>query len=192
MTRLRWLALLLGSAWAFWVGMQLVHELGHCAGAAVSGGVVDRLVLEPLSFSRTDLNHNPHPGVVVWAGPLLGVLAPCLAWSIAALFHLRFAYLLRAFAGFCLIANGGYIAVGSLERVADAGEMLRFGSPPWVLWAFGLVCVPAGFALWHGQGEHFGFGRAKGRVVAVDAYVMLALGVALFGVEVMLAVGGSV
>ena len=39
-------------------------------------------------------------------------------------------YLWRFFTGFCMIANGLYIAVGSFDRVGDAGDLLRHGAPP--------------------------------------------------------------
>jgi hypothetical protein len=63
---------LLGS----WLGMQAVHELGHVAGAWLTGGRVEKVVLHPLTISRTDLAHNPAPLLVVWAGPTVGVLLP--------------------------------------------------------------------------------------------------------------------
>jgi hypothetical protein len=60
-----------------------VHELGHVIGAVISGGVVERVVLHPLTISRTDVSPNPHPGIVVWLGPVIGCLFPlALAWSV--------------------------------------------------------------------------------------------------------------
>src|SRR3954447_25675166 len=114
---------LLGS----WLGMQAVHELGHVCGGGLTGGKVQRVVLHPLTVSRTDLGENPAPLAVVWAGPLLGVLLPLAAWGLAAGLHLRGAFLLRFFAGFCLVANGGYIGGGSFDRLGDAGQRLRHG-----------------------------------------------------------------
>src|SRR5262245_59144782 len=112
---------LLGS----WLGMQAVHESGHVLGASLTGGRVARVVLYPLTISRTDLAFNPNPLVVVWAGPALGVLLPLLLWGIAAAMRMPGAFVLRFFAGFCLIANGAYLAVGSVDGIGDAGEMLR-------------------------------------------------------------------
>ncbi|MEX2026825.1 MAG: hypothetical protein WEH44_05980, partial [Pirellulaceae bacterium] len=93
------------------------------------------------------------------------------------------AFLLRFFAGFCLIANGAYIGAGSLGRIGDCGEMLRHGSPIWLLWLFGLLTVPAGLALWNGQGKHFGIGRDAAEV---DAVAMIASTIALV---VVIAIG---
>jgi hypothetical protein len=88
-------------------------------------------------------------------------------------------FVLRFFAGFCLIANGAYIAAGSFERVGDCGEMLRHGSPMWQLWLFGAITIPAGFWLWHRQGTGFGFGSANGEVDVRVAYATLVASLAL-------------
>jgi hypothetical protein len=95
--------------------MQAVHELGHVVGAWVTGGKVTKVVLYPLTISRTDLAENPHPLVVVWCGPILGVVLPMILWGLAASFVMPGAFV-RFFAGFYLIANGAYIAFGSFDR----------------------------------------------------------------------------
>jgi hypothetical protein len=140
--------------------MQAVHEAGHVVGAWATGGDVERVVLHPLSISRTDVRPNPHPLLVVWAGPLSGVLLPLAFWGVAAMIRLRGAFVLRFFAGFCCVANGAYIGFGSFAKVGDCGEMLRHGSPLWLLWIFGVITIPIGFLLWHRQGMHFGLGHA--------------------------------
>jgi hypothetical protein len=160
---------LLGS----WLGMQAVHELGHVVGAWVTGGKVAKVVLYPLTISRTDLAENPHPLVVVWCGPILGVVLPMILWGLAASFVMPGAFVLRFFAGFCLIANGAYIAFGSFDRAGDCETMLQNGSALWQLWLFGLVTVPLGLLLWHRQGPHFGLASAKGNVSVGVAYVSL-------------------
>jgi hypothetical protein len=177
--RLHQIILIASTLLGSWLGMQAVHELGHVLGAHLSGGQVARVVLHPLTISRTDLSANPHPLLVVWAGPLLGVLLPLLVWAVAAGLRLPGAFVLRFFAGFCLAANGAYIAVGSFERIGDSGEMLRHGSPIWALWLFGAVTLPAGLWLWHRQGVHFGLGPAGGKVGAGVAYAVLVACLAL-------------
>lgn len=166
---------LLGS----WLGMQAIHESGHVLGAWLTGGRLARVVLHPLTISRTDLAENPRPLVVVWAGPLFGVAAPLLLWGVAATARARWAFLLRFFAGFCLLANGLYIGIGSIERIGDCGEMLRHGSEPWQLWLFGAVTAPVGLWLWHRQGSHFGLGSTEGQVCRGAAYGSLAVCLAL-------------
>jgi hypothetical protein len=170
-----------------WLGMQAVHELGHVLGAWLTGGRIAKVVLHPLAISRTDLALNPSPLVVAWAGPAIGVALPLLGWIIAARARLPWTYLPRFFAGFCLIANGAYVAFGSLDRVGDCGEMLRHGSAIWHLWLFGAVTVPAGLWLWHRQGMHFGLGPAGEKVSPGATYVCLATCVLLVLLGFMMA-----
>ena len=101
----------------------------------------------------------------------------------------RFAFVLRFFAGFCLVANGLYIAIGTLDRVGDSGELLRHGTGAWQLWLFGAVTAPLGLWLWHRQGVHFGFAAARGEVDRAVAYGALAVCVAL--IALALVVGGA-
>jgi hypothetical protein len=136
--------------------MQIVHEAGHVVGARVSGGTVVHVELKPWTISRTDVIPNPSPLLVAWGGPISGVVLPLLVWLVVRAARLPIAYLFRFFAGFCLIANGAYIGTGAFIPVGDAAELLRAGSPVWMLAAFGVVSVPAGLALLHRQGAWFG------------------------------------
>ncbi len=162
-----------------WLGMQAVHEFGHIVGALATRGKVSRVVLHPLTISRTDLEENPQPLFVVWAGPVVGVILPLLFWLLAERLRWREAYVLRFFAGFCLLANGLYIAVGSIDHVGDAGVMLRNGSASWHLCFFGLVTAPVGLFLWHGQGQHFGLGKGRAPVNPRVAWICLGVCLAL-------------
>jgi hypothetical protein len=157
-----------------WLGMQAVHETGHALAAVLTGGRVAKVVLHPLTISRTDLAVNPHPLIVAWAGPVTGVLLPLALWGIVAALHMPGAFVLRFFAGFCLIANGAYIGVGSFEKIGDCGQLLQNGAALWQLCLFGAVTIPAGMWLWHKQGPHFGFGSARGEVRASIAWASLA------------------
>jgi hypothetical protein len=172
-----------------WLGMQAVHEFGHVLGAWLTGGRVAKIVWHPMTISRTDLEANPHPLVVVWAGPVIGVLLPLAFWAIAKAVRMPGAYVLRFFAGFCLIANGAYIAFGSFDKVGDCGQMFRQGSPIWSLWLFGAITMPLGLWLWHRQGDHFGLVRAKREVSTAVAYGSLAICLILFSLSV--AFGGE-
>lgn len=155
--------------------MQAVHEAGHVLGAWATGGEVTRVVLHPLGISRTDIGHNPQPRVVVWAGPILGSLLPILLWLAAEGVRLPGAYVLRFFAGFCLLANGLYLGLGSFARIGDCGELLEPGEPPWKLWLFGLATTPVGLALWHRLGPHFGLGSTP---QPLDRHVVYATTIA--------------
>ena len=113
---------------ASWMGMQALHEFGHVLGAWITGGKVSKVVWHPLTISRTDLSYNPRPLLVVWAGPVVGVLLPLASWGLAVAIRGPGAFVNRFFAGFCLIANGAYIAFGSfdgLEIVARCSVMAR-------------------------------------------------------------------
>ena len=187
--RLHQTVLISSTLLASWLGMQAIHECGHVLGALATGGKVKQVVLNPLAISRTDVAPNPHPLPVVWAGPALGVLIPLVLWAIAAALRMRGAFVLRFFAGFCAIANGTYLAIGSFGRVGDCGDMLRNGSQLWQLWLFGAVTIPLGLWLWHRQGSHFGLGLANGQVDPRVAYATLI--VAVMFIVFGFAIGGS-
>ena len=153
-----------------WLAMMAVHELGHLTSAVATGGTVERVVLHPLTISRTDVSPNPHPLFVAWGGPILGILLPLALLAVFKAARLKWAYLPQFFAGFCLIANGAYIGAGSFSKAGDAGDMLRHGSPTWSLWLFGVVTLPLGLYLWNGLGPHFGLGAAAGKVDRRAAY----------------------
>ena len=169
-------SLLIGTFLPFcWLAMQAVHELGHVAAGLSTGGAVSKVVLHPLQISRTDLAENPHALIVAWTGPLVGITAPL---GILVLF--KFAkrpswYLVQFFAGFCLIANGTYIGIGSFAGVGDAGDLINHGSPIWCLWVFGLLSVPLGSYLWNGLGSHFGLTGAYGEVSSQAAFASCGL-----------------
>lgn len=155
--------------------MMAVHELGHVVGALATGGSIDRVVLHLLRISRTDVNPNPHPGVVVWLGPLAGSVLPMAAFFLPPKRAVVPRALLRFFAGFCLIANGAYIAVGTLFRVGDCNEMLRTGTPPWIMLAFGAVTIPLGLYLWHGLGSFARFLKDPSLANPRVAYFLLGV-----------------
>ena len=64
-----------------WFAMQTFHEAGHVLGAWITGGQVQRVILHPLTFSRTDVHPNVHPLLVAWMGPMVGVLLPAGVWD---------------------------------------------------------------------------------------------------------------
>lgn len=154
--------------------MQAVHELGHVVGAVATGGSVDRVVLHPLSISRTDVSPNPRPGIVVWFGPILGSIFPLLVAAAVSRLGKAIGKLASFFAGFCLIANGAYIAAGSFDGVGDCGVMLATGSPQWVLIVFGAVAISMGLGLWHRIGSLSNFLFASNAVTLGIAYATMA------------------
>ena len=145
--------LVLGLLWTSWLLMMLVHEAGHVVAANATGGTVQRVVWHPLKLSRTDVSPNPSPLVVAWAGPIGGAVLPLMLAAV--LWRTRARHVAAFFAGFCLIANGVYLGVGWLDRAGDAGEIVRLGSPRWVLVSFGVIAMTAGLGLWHVVIERF-------------------------------------
>ena len=153
-----------------WLAMMALHELGHVLGAFVTGGEVERVVLHPLSISRTDVSSNPHPAVVVWLGPLVGSIVPLAALAVIPQKLDVLRMIVRFFAGFCLVANGAYISLGWIDQVGDCGEMLRTGTPVWLMIAFGGITIPLGFYLWHGLGSIRQFAQRPSLVTRRMAY----------------------
>ena len=178
--------ILIGSTLAFsWLAMQAVHELGHVVAAAISGGQVAEVVLHPATISYTRLAANPHPLFVAWMGPIVGVALPIVALLAARSANLRGWYVAQFFAGFCLMANGAYLAFGSIGHVGDAGDLLRHGAPVILLWLFGLVTIPLGLWLWNGLAPHYGLGASRGQVDPSVAYGALILVITVVALELV-------
>jgi len=137
--------------YASWLGMLAVHELGHVLHAVVSGGRVERVNFPLLGFSQTIVHPNPHEQFVVWGGLLWGAALPAMGAAIIWMVRRRVPEWLKFFAGFCLIANGGYMAVGWVHRDsgADPAELRRLGAPVWPMIAIGAAMISAGLATWH-------------------------------------------
>lgn len=169
-----------------WLLMQAVHEVGHIVFGLATGGTVAKVVLHPLTISRTDTLGSFHPLIVVWGGPAVGALAPLALWGIAKAMQQSWSYLLQFFAGFCLIANGGYLGAGSFSGAGDAGDLTRYGSPTWSLWLFAAITFPLGLYLWNGLGPKFGLGPSGGVVDRRAALASCGLLVLVLVLELVL------
>lgn len=160
-----------------WLAMMAVHEIGHVLHALVSGGSVVRVILHPLAISRTDVAPNPHPQFVAWGGACWGTLIPLGLWLLVRWLAPKYAFLAAFFAGFCLIANGLYLAADSFTGVGDGGDLLSHGAAAWQLLLFGVPATIAGFWLWHGLGPRLGLGLPVGdltwrlAIIATVAFV---------------------
>ena len=149
----RWFFILLFLT-ACWFGMLAVHELGHVLAAWSSGATVERVVLLPLS--RTDTSNVEYPLLVYGAGAGVGAILPVLLWWTVWCLRWKTVYLFRFFAGFCLVANGGYIGCDfSVTGPTDAGLLIEHGANRLILVLFGVLCVSGGLLLWHGQSRCF-------------------------------------
>ena len=57
-----------------WLLMQWTHELGHVIAGLGTGATLERLVLDPRGFSRTEFRSMPSPLITIWGGAVLGSL----------------------------------------------------------------------------------------------------------------------
>ena len=146
--------------------MMLVHETGHVASAVASGGVVAKMELPLVGFSRTEVSPDPHPLLVAAMGPVVGALLPAAAVLMLRLFRRRI-YLAEVFAAFCMLANLAYVSFGCLDRAGDAGDLMKYGAPQWVLWMAGLLAIGAGLMQMHLLGPRLGIKR----VTALDMWL---------------------
>lgn len=136
-----------------WLLLQAFHECGHVLHGLVSGAEVQGVTLELFGYSYTSLKHNPHPAFVAWGGAIWGAMLPVGIWLVAAWARWRIRHLLQVLAGFCLVANGAYLAVGGPLRVGDADDLRRLGTPVVVLVVIGMAMLVAGFWMWHRSGR---------------------------------------
>jgi hypothetical protein len=51
-----------------WLGMMIVHEIGHVLMAWAGGERVSKVALHPLAISRTETSHERQPLLVIWGG----------------------------------------------------------------------------------------------------------------------------
>ncbi len=150
-----------------------MHEFGHAAAAIISGGHVKCVVWHLTEISRTDVAPNPHPLIVCWAGPLAGCVVPAVfAASLYKFPGLLFGTV-KFFAGFCLIANGAYLSFGSIDRIGDAGELLKLGVNEWLLWSFGVSSICGGFWIWHRLGRLSDVKRLPVKTIHVAVQICL-------------------
>ncbi|MDB4731902.1 M50 family metallopeptidase [bacterium] len=150
-----------------WFFMQAVHEFGHISAALMTGGTILLIDLHPLHISHTLISPNPQPVIVIWAGPIVGVLLPLVLYLVCCKFFQNMVHLLRFFAGFCLIANGAYLGSIAIEAVGDARDFLVENVPIYFPLTFAIITVPSGFLLWNNQGAIFGIGK-NGRTISLQ------------------------
>ncbi len=169
-----------------WLGMMAVHELGHVLAAWLVGAKVERVVLHPFAFSRTDVAVNDSPRFIIWMGPIVGCVMPLMLWGLAALRRMSCAFVFKFFAGFCLIANGIYIGYGWLEEGGDASDLHALGESGLMMTIAGTITAVIGLALWSHVREEFGFGKETREVSVRLVIGTAALFVALLIVGFLL------
>ena len=182
----RWTRLLAGMslAWAGWYVMMVVHEAGHVLTALLTDGRIEHVQLSPIGLSQTHLSQNPQPLWVVWAGPIFGIVFPLIVWLCIKLWaerrkSLRIADPITFVAGLCLIANGAYLGLGWIDRIGDAGDMMRLGTPVFAMIVFGALSTAGGFAIWHTLGSVLGLNRLTAqdaRHLTTASLIVVAIG----------------
>ena len=151
-TMTRQLGRLLFATIASWYGMMVIHELGHCVAAWLTGGVVEKVHFPLLGFSQTFYHENPHPLAVAWAGAAGGAVFAAMLLGASRYLHRPYQQALLYFAGFSLIANGLYLGLGGFDRVGDCAELLNQGAKLWQLVTFGIGATALGVYSWHRMG----------------------------------------
>ena len=165
-----------------WLGMMIVHELGHVLFAWVSGGAVSKVVLHPLVFSRTDLSRDPHPLFVVWGGALVGTTLPLVALALCKFFKaaaFSMCSILRRllpgsewdlyWCGFFFTCRRSRRNDARRHTSMDVGIIRR------------MIAV-LGFYFWNGLGPHFGLGSRNGKV---NPEIAIAVSLCLLGTIVI-------
>jgi len=136
---------------ASWLVMTFTHECGHILGSFASGATFMDFDLAPWRKPYSLHSPDPHPLVTLWAGPLCGVGAPVLfsAWI-----RKRWVWFL---ADFCLIANGGYLALAwvSGDRHLDTPRLLDAGANPATIVLYCIVTIGAGYVWFRSDCIHF-------------------------------------
>jgi hypothetical protein len=126
---------------ASWCVMTFTHESGHILGGWLGGGTLKSAELRPWRLPYSIFEPDPHPLVTSWAGPLFGVLIPV---AIAAVVRRNWMWFIACF---CLLANGGYLALAWLsgERYLDTPQLLANGGHPLTIAIYCLLTVGIGY-----------------------------------------------
>lgn len=149
---------------ACWYGMMLTHELGHVLAAVATGSRIDAVRVPLFGLSQTEIATYKHPVAVIAMGPVVGVVPPLIAWAALVRRQARVgrpgrAPLTKFFAGFCLVANGGYLASALVLPVGDVADLMALGVSANLLGGAGVAMAGAGLWMWNGLGAAFGLAR---------------------------------
>jgi hypothetical protein len=148
-----------------WMAMMAVHESGHVLAGLAGGGRVRRVVLPFTDFSRTDIDPNPSPRLEVWGGPVWGSVFPLAVWLILRRTLIKsLGAALGFFTGLCLVANGAYLGMDWTMSAGDAAQLIKLGTPIWMLVAFGVIMIVPGLYIWHKIGQIESLFKTPGRV----------------------------
>lgn len=123
--------------------MMICHEAGHIAGGWIGGATLTDYDLAPWRLPYSLHAPDPMPLLTLWSGPLLGVLVPL---AVALVVRQPWMWFI---ADFCMLANGGYLALGwiSGDRYLDTSRLLAAGAHPALMAIYCGVTIPLGY-LW--------------------------------------------
>jgi len=136
---------------ASWVVMILTHESGHLVGGFISGATLTDFDLAPWRMPYSLHAPDPYPLVTLWSGPLLGVTVPL---AVAGILRRRWAWFI---ADFCLVANGGYLAIAwiSGDRLLDTARLLSAGAHPASIAIYCVTTIGLGYAWFRSDCIHY-------------------------------------
>lgn len=137
--------------------MEAIHELGHVIGAR---GEVTGVHLPLVGISSTSSVADTPATLAIFAGPLFGGVAPCLALLLPRI-HPRCSRALRFFVGFCLVANGVYLSAGTCLDAGDSADLVHHGVPIVLLVLIGAAMALGGLWVWHRNGSWCGLGPPR-------------------------------
>lgn len=121
--------------------MTTTHELGHIIGGWWGGATLIEFDIAPWRLPYSLHSPDPNPRLTLCAGPIVGVIVPIV---VAAITRLR---VFRFIADFCLLANGGYIAIAWMtgDRFLDTPRMLAAGVHPMLIATYCLITIGVGY-----------------------------------------------
>ncbi|MCU0721289.1 MAG: hypothetical protein MUC83_16380 [Pirellula sp.] len=121
--------------------MTTIHEMGHIIGGTCCGGLLISADLLPWHLPYSIFEPDPYPLVTLWAGLMIGVLAPA---AVAMIVQREWMWFI---ANFCILANGTYIAIAWLsgDRYLDTPRLLEHGASPISIAVYCLLTIAFGY-----------------------------------------------
>lgn len=121
--------------------MTFTHEMGHIIGGTCCGGELKSVDLLPWHLPYSLFEPDPFPLVTLWAGLVIGTLAPVLLAIAVQRDWMWFV------ANFCLIANGAYVATAwiSGDSYLDTSKLLEHGASPIAIGVYCLLTIGFGY-----------------------------------------------
>ncbi len=126
---------------------MFLHEMGHVLAGWASGGDFRYIDVYPFHFSTTILQPNPHPGLVIWSGLLMGWLLPLLTIPVWKLQWAAIGPTLKCWSAYCWLAFGAYLALAAGESLSDTGQLRTEGWPLALLISVGTTLAIIGYLI---------------------------------------------